>query len=181
MQILVFLFLLWSINAIPCWQGIYYLCFMARQDYFILSRFNRKMGRKREIPENNHPTIRKKKLSNLWPERDSNPQQRVDERLRALKISDHGGRPVRRGQDLVRSMLNSNNIGSQMQDSIYYMLLNSTKTLKTRFRTSTTNVTKVVCIIHLRNIFLFYVYRSIFFIGSCVKWMNPFGGSCKLC
>ena len=36
-----------------------------------------------------------------------------------------------------------------MQDSIYHMLLNSTKTLKTRFRNSTHNVTKLVCIIHL--------------------------------
>ena len=25
-----------------CWEGIYYLCFTARQDYFILSRFNHK-------------------------------------------------------------------------------------------------------------------------------------------
>ena len=25
-----------------CWEGIYYLCFTAHQDYFILSRFNHK-------------------------------------------------------------------------------------------------------------------------------------------
>ena len=48
-----------------CWQGINYLCFTARQDYFILSRFNRKMGWKREIPENNHSTTRKQNLACL--------------------------------------------------------------------------------------------------------------------
>ena len=37
----------------------------ARQDYFILSRVNRKMGRKQEIPKNNHLTTRKQNLACL--------------------------------------------------------------------------------------------------------------------
>ena len=158
MQLLAFSSLLWSINTIPCWQGIYYLCFTARQDYFILSRFNRKMGRKWEI---HHPTTRKQNfifllgLSNLWPEQDSNPQRRVDERFTALKISDHArleptaaswraiystkdywsrGPPCSQGTRFSSVDIKFNNIGSRMQDSIYHMLLNSTKTLKTLLR-----------------------------------------------
>ena len=56
----------------------------------ILSRVNRKVGRKREIPEKNHLITRKQNLACLtWPKLGSNPERWDDERFRALKISDH--------------------------------------------------------------------------------------------
>ena len=55
----------------------------------ILSRVNRKVGRKREIPEKNYLTTLKQKvgLSHMWPELGSNQQRWDDERFRTLKIS----------------------------------------------------------------------------------------------
>ena len=64
MQILVFLSVMkhkyYSVLA-----GDLLFVFTARQDYFILSRFSCKMGRKREIPENNHPITHKQNLTCL--------------------------------------------------------------------------------------------------------------------
>ena len=61
------------------------LGFTASQDYFtILSRVNRKVGLKREIPEKKHLTTRKQ---NMWPNRGSNTLRWGDERFRSLKIS----------------------------------------------------------------------------------------------
>ena len=56
----------------------------------ILSRVNRKVGRKREIPEKkhlDHPPA-ELGLSHIWPEIGSNSPRWDDERFRALKLSD---------------------------------------------------------------------------------------------
>ena len=54
----------------------------------ILSWVNHKMGRKQEIPKENHLTIHKQNMTCLtWPELGSNPQRWDDEWFRVLKIS----------------------------------------------------------------------------------------------
>ena len=52
----------------------------------ILSRVIRKVGRKWEIPEKKHPQA-ELALSQMWPERGSNPQRWDDGQFRELKIS----------------------------------------------------------------------------------------------
>ena len=121
--------------TILCWQGIYYLCFTARQDYFILSRFNRKIGRKREIPENNHLTTRKQNLAcltcDLSKTRTHSGEMTSDLEHLRLAIT---GAALLAGERFSSIDVKFTNIGSRMQDSIYHILLNRTKTLKTRFR-----------------------------------------------
>ena len=56
----------------------------------VLSRVNRKVGRKREIPKKNHFTTYKQNLACLMRDTElgSNPQRWDDEQFRALKFSD---------------------------------------------------------------------------------------------
>ena len=72
---MIFFFLIWALRPVKIIS-------------LILSRVNRKVGRKREIPEKKHLTTRTQNLACLtWPEQSSNPQRWDDERFRVLKIS----------------------------------------------------------------------------------------------
>ena len=60
----------------------------------ILSRVNRKLGRKWEISEENHQTTRKQNLTCLtWPKLGSNPQAWADERFRTSLLTSLTTRP----------------------------------------------------------------------------------------
>ena len=78
--------------------------FTACQDYFIFSRVNRKMWRKREIPENNQQTIRKQNLACLtWVRLEPTAARwraiytQGNRVFRCRRLSDFGGKQRRHG------------------------------------------------------------------------------------